>query len=86
MTGREWRLHRLLAGRSDASYRFQDFRGVLLHLGFRERIRGSHHVFTRRGIPEILTLQPRGHEAKPYQVRQVRKLILRHRLERGHDP
>ncbi len=86
MTRHDWRLQQLLFGRNDASFRFHDLRAVLLGLGFRERIRGSHHVFTRAGIPELLTLQPRGHQAKPYQVRQVRNLILRHNLEGSHEP
>jgi len=29
-------------------------------LGFDERIRGDHHVFTKDGVEEILKLQPRG--------------------------
>lgn len=50
-------------------------------LGFDERIRGSHHVFVRDGLDEILNLQPKGSDAKVYQVRQVRLLILKHGLE-----
>ena len=44
------------------------------------RTKGSHHIFTRDGIPEILNLQPKGSEAKPYQVKQVRNVILKYRL------
>jgi hypothetical protein len=50
------------------------------HLGFDERVRGSHHVFTKDGIEEILNLQPRGAQAKPYQVKQVRQAIVKHKL------
>jgi hypothetical protein len=46
-------------------------------IGFDERIRGSHHIFTRAGIVEILNLQPRGSLAKPYQVRQVRNAMYK---------
>jgi len=49
-------------------------------LGFQERIRGSHHIFTRDGVEEILNLQPRSSMAKPYQVRQVRNVIVRYKL------
>ena len=51
---------------------------VLLHaLGFDERRRGSHRIFTKQGIPEIINLQPRADRtAKPYQVRQVRNVVL----------
>jgi hypothetical protein len=41
------------------------------------RARGSHHIFTRDGVPEILNLQPKGSEAKPYQVKQVRNVTLK---------
>jgi len=49
-------------------------------LGFRERIRGSHRIFTRDGVEEILNLQPIRAKAKVYQVRQVRRVILKYRL------
>ena len=49
-------------------------------LNFEERIRGSHHIFTREGIEEILNLQPRGAKAKAYQVKQVRRIVLKYRL------
>jgi hypothetical protein len=56
----------------------------LTHLGFSERVRGGHHVFTRDAVEEILNLQPRGRLAKPYQVKQVREVVLRYRLA-GED-
>jgi hypothetical protein len=40
--------------------------------------------FPRQGAQEILNLQPRGNKAKPYQVKQVRNVILKHRL--GGEP
>lgn len=57
---------------------------MLVALGFNERVRGSHHIFARDGVTEILNLQPRdGGKAKPYQVRQVRDMIVRYRLAGG---
>jgi len=56
-----------------------------LKLGFGERIRGSHHIFSRDGVEEILNLQPKGSKAKPYQVKQVRHVILKYRLGDGVD-
>ena len=53
---------------------------MLRNLGFEERIRGSHHIFTREGLKEILNLQPKGGNAKPYQVKQVRNVIVGHKL------
>jgi len=46
----------------------KDLRSLLRRLGFAERIKGSHHIFTREGVDEILNIQPRGSMAKPYQV------------------
>lgn len=37
---------------------------------------GSHRVYGKPGILEIINLQPNGHEAKSYQVRQVRKIMV----------
>jgi hypothetical protein len=68
-------LERLLRGNTDANTRFSDLRALLSHLGFAERIRGDHHIFTRDGVAEILNLQPRGGKAKAYQVKQVRDVL-----------
>ena len=73
-------LERVLTGRSDANIQFNDLVHLLLRLGFQQRTRGSHHIFTRVGVKEILNLQPRGSMAKPYQVKQVRNVILRYAL------
>lgn len=73
-------LRRILEGRSDANIDFADLRALLLHLGFEERTRGSHHIFRRADVEERINLQRQGNKAKPYQVRQVRAVILRYRL------
>jgi hypothetical protein len=57
-----------------------DLCGLLERLGFSLRIRGDHHIFFREGIEEILNLQPKGNQAKPYQVKQVRNLIIKYGL------
>ncbi len=74
---------RILSGRADANIRFETLRLFLLRLGFVERVRGSHHVFRKEGVRERLNLQRDGSHAKPYQVRQVRQVILRYQLEGG---
>ena len=53
----------------------------LLALGFSERIRGSHHVFGRPGVPDVLNLQRDGRDAKAYQVRQVRRVVISYNLK-----
>ena len=72
---------RILEGRSEANSRFDELRTLLLRLGFVERVRGSHHIFRKEGVTERLNLQRDGSNAKPYQVRQVRQVILKYRLE-----
>ena len=70
-------LDRVLTGTADANIAFADLCGLLTHLGFAERVRGSHHIFAREGVDEILNLQPGpGGKAKPYQVKQVRDVIV----------
>jgi hypothetical protein len=73
-------LLRVLRGTSDANIPFAGLCQLLRHLGFEERIRGSHHIFTKGGVEEILNLQPKGRHAKPYQVKQVRQVILKYGL------
>jgi len=73
-------LERILQGSSDANIPFEGLCQLLDRLEFAERIRGDHHIFTREGVEEILNLQPKGKNAKPYQVKQVRDVILRYRL------
>lgn len=74
-------LQRILSGRSDANIRFDDLLVLLRRLGFEERIRGSHHIFTRSDLDEVVNVQPQGSQVKPYQVRQIRQLILKYELE-----
>ena len=76
-------LVRILRGSSDANVPFSDLCHLLGRLGFDERIRGSHHIFTKEGVDEILNLQPKGHKAKPYQVKQVRGVIVKYRFAGG---
>lgn len=75
-------LERVLSGTSDKNIPFNSMCQLLVKLGFEERIRGDHHIFTKEGVEEILNLQPKGAKAKPYQVKQVRNLILKYKLGR----
>ncbi len=73
-------LEQILRGTADANIPFAGLRQLLQVLGFDERIRGSHHIFTKDGVKEILNLQPKGNKAKPYQAKQVRHVILKYKL------
>ena len=57
-----------------------DSRSLLERLGFEERIRGSHLLFRKAVIEERINLRRDGNNAKPYQVKQVRFVILKHKL------
>lgn len=79
--GKHDKLYRqLLLHRSDANLSFDGLCALLGRLGFSERVRGDHHIFTMDGVDEILNLQPRNAKGKPYQVKQVREVILRYNL------
>jgi hypothetical protein len=78
-------LAKVLGGLSDRNIGFRDVRGLLKHRGFAERIKGDHHIFTCEGVEEILNLQPKGTKAKPYQVKQVRNIILKYKLGEASD-
>ncbi len=73
-------ISRILQGNADARIKFSDLRNLLLRLGFEERVRGSHHLFRRDGIEEKVNLQQDGSHAKPYQIRQVRAILIRYKL------
>ena len=71
---------KILSGQSDANIPFDELCKLLQGIGFVMRIRGSHHVFRKDGIEEKINLQQEGNKAKPYQVRQVRYVILKYQL------
>lgn len=70
----------ILSGTQDASISFAELQAVLDRLGFQLRTRGDHFIYTKDGVEEIINLQPKGGKAKPYQVKQVRQLILKYQL------
>ena len=74
-------LARILRGGTDANISFSELCALLAHLGFDERGRGSHRVFTRPGIEELINLQEAGAKAKVYQVRQVRAILPKYGID-----
>jgi predicted RNA binding protein YcfA (HicA-like mRNA interferase family) len=69
-----------LSGTADAAIRFDELCNLLERLGFEMRVKGSHHVFRKKGVAAKVNLQRSGAHAKPYQVRQVRAMILEAKL------
>lgn len=80
MSQRDKLLVKILLGTSDTNIPFEPLCQLLRTLGFDERIRGSHHIFSKEGIEEILNLQPKQGKAKPYQIKQIRTIILNYQL------
>ena len=70
----------ILSGTRDKNIMFADLQLVLERLGFQCRIRGGHFIYTRENVEEIINIQPFGNKAKPYQVKQIRGIILKYRL------
>lgn len=73
-------MEKILEGGGKKNVEFSALRQLLTRLGFDERIAGSHHIFTRDGIDEIINLQSKGSQAKAYQVKQVRRILVKYRL------
>jgi predicted RNA binding protein YcfA (HicA-like mRNA interferase family) len=76
---------KILSGMADKNIRFEELRSILKNLGFEERIKGSHHIFTRKDVEEIINIQSDGGNAKPYQVKQVRGIITHYKLLRTDE-
>ncbi len=73
-------LEKILSGRSDSNIDFSDLMKLLKNAGFRLRVKGDHHIYTKDGIVEIINIQPKGAKAKPYQVRQIRNIFVKYQL------
>lgn len=73
-------IEQILSGKADANIVFDDLCNLLIRYGFEMRVSGSHHLFRKSGISEKINLQKDDHKAKPYQVKQVRNIILKYKL------
>lgn len=73
-------LFSILSGTQDRNISFSELQTVLDRLGFQRRIKGDHFIYTKDGVEEIINIQPAGNKAKPYQVKQVRNIILKYQL------
>jgi len=76
-------LEKVLSGLSDKNIRFGELRKLILSLGFDERVKGDHHIFSKADITEIMNLQPlKDGKAKAYQIKQVRSITLKYKLHK----
>lgn len=62
--------------------RFRDFERILKAFGFQlDRISGSHHIYKHPDVCRLLSIQPRGDKAKPYQIDQFLDIVEEFGLE-----
>ena len=80
MSSKQKLLEKILRGSSDENISFKELCTILVSLGFQERIKGSHHIYSCPGIEEIINIQPKGMKAKGYQVKQIRNIIVNYKL------
>jgi len=73
-------IFQIVRGISDANIAFSDLINLMQHFGFEMHIKGTHHIFRKNGIEEKPNLQKEGNKAKPYQVKQIRNIILKYKL------
>lgn len=74
-------LQRLSQGALD-NVAFSDLSNLVEGLGFRlARVSGSHHIFVHPSIPELVNLQEVRGQGKPYQIRQLLRLVERYNLK-----
>lgn len=77
---------KVLGGTGDTNIKFAELSKLILSLGFRERIKGDHFIYSKTGVVEIINIQPqKDGKAKPYQVKQIRNLILKYKLLTERD-
>lgn len=71
----------VMSGTKDRNIRFADIQKLLDCLDFQCRIKGDHFIYWKNGVDEIINIQPDGNKAKPYQVKQIRNIILKYSME-----
>ena len=72
-------LQKLIAG--SKNIRFNEAATIAEAFGFRlGRISGSHHIFLHPDLPELVNLQEVKGKAKPYQIKQLLKIIEKYNL------
>ena len=78
-------LEKILTGRSDHNIKFSELCNLLTKLGFEVRIKGSHHIYYKEGVLEIINIQEIDSHSKAYQVKQIREIIINYKLEIQED-
>ncbi len=72
---------KIMLAKNDTNIKFKDLQNLLNQLNFEFRIKGDHFIYYKSGIDEIINIQPNKNMAKAYQVKQIRKIIIKYNLE-----
>ena len=61
---------------------FRDFERLVVAFGFTlRRTTGSHHQYSRPDVPYVVNIQPRGKDAKSYQIQQFLAICAQYQLK-----
>jgi len=81
LTQKDKLIVKILSGTLDKNIDFDDLTRLLDSFCFRCRVKGDHHIYYKEGKEDIVNIQPSSNnKAKPYQVKQIRLLILKYKL------
>ena len=75
MSSRDKLIHKILTGTKNIT--FDEVRALLLWLGFKERVRGSHFGFHDDAMGLNITIKRRK-ELLAYQVHEAREVLKKH--------
>lgn len=76
------KLYALLMQSHDRDVTFRDFVKLLEAFGFlHARTKGSHQSFRHPDCPRLMVIQPKGKDAKRYQLREFLDLVKEYGLE-----
>jgi hypothetical protein len=77
-------LQQILSGKKNI--KFTDFIKLVKAFGFvLDRTRGSHHIFKKDGVVELINVQNYKGEAKLYQIKQFLEIVERYGLSLGEE-
>lgn len=62
--------------------KFHDFIKLLYGFGFElDRVKGSHHIFKKDGVKELINIQNVNNKVKRYQIKQFVAIIDKYNLK-----
>lgn len=80
MSKKEKLLQKVLFSTNDKNIKFDDIVTLLKSLEFELTIKGSHHIFSKKGVPYKPNIQKDGNMLKSFQVKQIRNMIFEFKL------